>query len=116
MKRIVFVLSMLLLLVVGASGVAHAPPATHLGVPHVVTNSPHTGTPGSVESLSCPSGESALSFVWTAVGTGAGGFSGASVTPPQVRPLTTNGVPTGYEWYEVGSVQNQEFVTCSLPS
>jgi hypothetical protein len=67
-----------------------------------------------LESLNCPSGEVALSFTWASIGSAQGGFfTGGNVAVPPHRPIITNGVPTGYEWYETTAVQSQAHVTCA---
>jgi hypothetical protein len=91
------------------------PAAPTLGVPHVVSSAPN-GDFGILESLSCPTGEVALSFAWASIGSGPGGFFpstiGNAFVPPH-RPIITNGVPTGYEWHESTGVQAQAHVTCA---
>jgi hypothetical protein len=89
-----------------------APPT--LGVPHVVSSTPN-GDLERLESLSCPVGEVALSFAWASIGSAEGGFfTGGNTFVPVHRPIITNGVPTGYEWYETSSPpQAQAHVTCA---
>jgi hypothetical protein len=87
-------------------------PTPTLGIPHVISSQPNS-TGGILESLSCPTGEVAISFVWASIGTGPGGFFSSLIAPPPARPILTDGIPTGYEWYKDNGVLGQGHVTCA---
>jgi hypothetical protein len=91
------------------------PPVPKLGVPHVVIFEYTSADPvgQGIGTVNCPTGEAALSFAWSAhIGDGSPFL--AIVDQPSVRPVLTDGVPTGYEfWGGANPPIARAYVTCA---
>jgi hypothetical protein len=91
------------------------PPTPKLGVPHVEVLEYTSSDPLGPEprTLNCPVGEVALSFSWSGH-LGDGSPFTILMNQPSVRPVLTNGTPTGYEfWGGSNPPIAHAYVTCA---